>query len=145
MTDERPVGSPTLDRRIERLEREFATFLTDVALMKAEQTHLRELVTAKFGETATSMGRIEGTLVGMQASIATATASITTASTDPAASPLGRALTQDIQVVAQTANDAKRIAEGVDRRFLLATGAIGVIAWVAGIVGPIIAGSVFGQ
>jgi hypothetical protein len=127
-----------LDRRIERLEREFAKFETDVALMKAEQGHLRELVTAKFTETALSLARIEGT-------VASAQTLIQTASTDPSASPLGRALTQDILAVAVTAGEAKTIAERVDRRVLLATGAIGVIAWIAGIVGPVLARTVFGQ
>lgn len=137
------MGPPSLDRRIERLEREFAKFETDVALMKAEQTHLRELVTAKFTETATAMGRIEGTLTGLQTTITNATATITTASTDPAASALGRALTADITAVDAKAERAIAIAEKVDRRWLMAVGGIGVIAWLAGIVGPAVAKVVF--
>lgn len=137
MPDERPAGPPSLDRRVEHLERQFATFTTDVALIKAEQGHLRELVTGHFSETKTSLARIEATVLAAQSVIQAA-------STDASASPLGRAITQDIEVVTRLAQEAKAIAERVDRRMLLATGAIGVIAWIAGITGPIVARAVFG-
>ncbi|MDP2622282.1 MAG: hypothetical protein Q8Q29_00590 [Actinomycetota bacterium] len=146
MTDDaRPLGQPTLDRRIERLEREFAAFDKDVALMKAELGHQRELMTAEFGKNGTAIARIEGVLGGLQASLTAAVQSITTASTDPAASPLGRALTTDIGDVDKKADRALAIAERVDRKLLLFTGAIGVLAWLGGFAGPVVARLVFGQ
>lgn len=138
MMDERPVGQPTMDRRIERLERDFAKLEKDLALMSAEQTHLRELVTTRFAESATSQARIEGKLDGFNALL-------TAASTDPAASPLGRALTTDIVAATVIATEAKTIAQGVDRKLVQLAAAIGVIAWLAGLIGPIVARYVVGM
>lgn len=106
--------------------------------MKAEQGHLRELVTKEFSANATTTARIEGTLSAVSALIQTT-------STDAAASPLGRALGADILAVDAKADRALATAERVDRRMLLLAGAIGVIAWIAGIAGPIVAKAVFGS
>lgn len=137
MIDERPATPPTLDRRVERLERDFAKLEKDLALMSAEQTHLRELVTARFSETSSSQARIEGKLDGFSALL-------TTASTDPAASPLGRALTADIVAATVLATEAKTIAQGVDRKIVMLVGATGVLVWMAGIFGPTVAKVIFG-
>jgi hypothetical protein len=136
MTEERPVV-PTLDRRIERLERDFAKFTTDVALIQAEQTHLRELVRTKFDETSNTMTRIETAVGGLQLLVQQSTS-------DVAASPLGRSLAGDIKEVAAQAATAQAIAERVEKRLILATGALGVFVWLAGIFGPTIAKGLFG-
>ena len=133
--DERPA-TPTLDRRLERLEREFAEFDKDVALIKAEQVHVREFVAGEFTGLKLSLARIEGT-------VAAAQTLIQTASTDPAGSPLGRSLTGDINAAQLTANEAKAIAERVNQRMLLALGGLTVIAWIAGFAGPVVARVVF--
>lgn len=135
--DERPVGQPTLDRRIERLERDFAKFTTDVALIQAEQVHLRELVNSKFSEVVTTVTRIDATLISVQQLVQSST-------TDVAASPLGRSLATDIGDVAVLAKNAQAIAERVEKRLILGTGALGVLIWLAGIFGPTIAKGLFG-
>ena len=122
-----------MDRRIERLEREFATFSTDVALIKAEQGHLREVVTAKFTEQSLATARIETSLALFQS-----------ATTDVTASPLGRSLRDDIITVTTQAAAAQAIAERVEKRLILGTGVLGVLVWMAGIFGPTVARIVFG-
>lgn len=138
MTYERPPGEPTLDRRIERLERDFAKLEKDLALMTAEQAHLRELTTSRFAAVEATLARIEGAQEA-------ARALLSAASSDPGASPLGRALSSDIAAAQNMAEEAKRLAQAVDRRVLLATGAVAVIAWVAGIAGPIAARVIMGM
>lgn len=135
--DERPPGSPTLDRRVERLEREMAEFKTNLALIQAEQGHLRELVTTRFTEIANSQARVEQ-------AIATLTASVQTTSTDPAASPLGRALATDISEAADEAKAAQEIAARVERRVIYATGVLGALIFLGTTFGPTVARLVFG-
>ena len=137
MMDERPAGQQTLDRRIERLERDFAKFTTDVALIQAEQIHLRQLVDSKFAEITNAMTRVETGLSAVQAAVQTTT-------TDVAASPLGRALAGDILEVRTAAATAQTIAERVERRLTYAAGALAVLIFIAGIIGPVIAKSIFG-
>lgn len=137
MMDERPTP-PTLDRRVERLERDFATFTTNVALIQAEQVHLRELVNSKFSETGSAMTRIEAALDAVRSLVQTST-------TDVAASPLGRSLASDIVEVSTQARAAQAIAERVERRLILGTGAVGVLVWIAAVVGPVIARMLFGS
>lgn len=137
MTEERPLGRPPLDRRIERLEREFTRFETNVALIQAEQSHMRELITTRFAEGATTMTRIESTL-------ATLTTSVTASATDAAASPVGRSFSAEIREVAADAREAKLIAERVERRLLFAAGGLAMLVWAAGIFGPTIAKLAFG-
>ena len=137
MMEERPAGQPTLDRRIERLERDFAKFTTDVALIQAEQLHLRQLVDSKFNESAGAMGRIEATLN-------TVVSLVQTSTTDAAASPMGRALNAELIEVRGIAEGAKTIADRVDKRLIMGTGALGVLIWAAGIFGPTIAKAFFG-
>ena len=126
-----------MDRRIERLERDFAKFTTDVALLQSEQVHLRDLVTAWRAEMVQSMSRIEGSLTVLQGLVQTSTS-------DPAASPLGRALATDITEAKTIAATAQAIAEKVQARMLVGTGVIGVLVWAAGIFGPTIAKALFG-
>ena len=126
-----------MDRRIERLERDFAKYTTDVALLQSEQTHLKEVVTGWRTESAQSMSRIEGSLSVLQSLFQTST-------TDPAASPLGRTLNGDIVEARAAAAAAQAIAEKVQARMLIGTGVLGVLVWLAGIFGPTIAKSLFG-
>lgn len=137
MPDERPAGPPTLDRRVERLEREMAESRTSLALIRAEQDHIREIVTTKFGEQGQSQARIEATL-------ATLAASVQSSTSDPAASPLGRALVEDMATATRKAEAAELIASRVEKRLVFGAGVIGVIVWMAGIFGPTIAKLVFG-
>jgi hypothetical protein len=137
MMDERPAGQPTLDRLIERLERDFAKFTTDVALIQAEQVHLRELVNSKFSEVTSAVTRIEVGLDAIRNLVQTST-------TDVAASPLGRSLTEDIIQVTRQAAAAQAIAERVEKRLTYAAGGLAVLIFAAGILGPLIAKSLFG-
>jgi len=134
--DERP-STPTLDRRVERLERDFAKFTTDVALIQAEQLHLRQLVDSRFSETTNAMTRIEAGLEAVRNLVQTST-------TDVAASPLGRALTNDIDMVTRQAAAAQAIAERVEKKLIYVAGGLAVLVSAAGIFGPSIAKVLFG-
>lgn len=135
--DEHPPGHPTLDRRIERLERDFAKFTTDVALIQSEQAHLRQFVDSKFAEATSTMTRIE-------ASLGTVITLVQASTSDAAASPLGRGLAQDINDARVVAEAAKAVADRVDKRQVLLTGGLGVVVWLAAIVGPFLAKLLFG-
>jgi hypothetical protein len=126
-----------LDRRVERLEREFGEFKTDVALIKAEQIHMRQLVDSRFGEVTTTMTRVESGLEAVRSLVQLST-------TDVAASPLGRSLAGDISEVKAQAAAAQLIAERVEKKLIYVAGALAVLVAAAAIVGPLIADRLFG-
>lgn len=126
-----------MDRRVERLEREFATFTTDVALIKAEQLHLRQLVDTRFGEVTATMTRVEAGLSAVRDLVQLST-------TDVAASPLGRALAGDIAEVKMQAAAAQMIAERVEKKLIYVAGGLAVLIAAIGIFGPLIANRLFG-
>jgi len=94
-------------------------------------------VDSRFSETTNAMTRIEAGLEAVRNLVQTST-------TDVAASPLGRALTNDIDMVTRQAAAAQAIAERVEKKLIYVAGGLAVLVATAGIFGPSIAKVLFG-
>lgn len=108
-----------------------AALVTDFAVMKAEQSHLRELMQAEFKALAAGQGVQTAKLDAIAIQINDSQVKAAQAMGDPMETPAGRAVMAVVgDITARTA--------GIERKVYMAAGAVALITFLAPIIAPLL-------
>jgi chaperonin cofactor prefoldin len=148
-TEPRPGTMGSLDRRVERLESEFADLKSDMKIIKLEQQHSRELADAHFAEMRTANGVTLAKIELLIARFDTAMTAGYAASGDPTSTPAGKMIVERISTIErdkerehteldERLDDLESRATGVERRVYMAVGATVLAVLVIQMLAPLL-------
>lgn len=134
----RPGTTASVERNVEKLadkvdaqDRVVAGLVTDFAVMKAEQSHLRELMQAEFKALAAGQAVQTAKLDAIAIQLSDGQVKAAQAMGDPMETPAGRA-------VMAIVGDIRTRMSGIEKKVYMIAGVIAVITFLAPIVAPIV-------
>lgn len=134
----RPGTTASVERHVEKLaekvdaqDRVVGALVTDFAVMKAEQSHLRELMQAEFKALAAGQSVQTAKLDAIAIQLNDSQVKAAQAMGDPMETPAGRA-------VMQVVNDVVGRTAGVEKKVYMAAGAVALITFLAPIIAPLV-------